>query len=251
LVFAGGDGVSLSIPSLPPSAVHLWIVPLEAPETAWKSWQEVLSADEQARAARFHFERDRRRFVVTRASLRRLLASYTRSDPALLAFSYSSYNKPSLSESPTDIRFNVSHSGELALLAITHGREVGVDIEKIRPEVEAETLAERFFSPAERKALRGTPAKGKSAAFFRGWTCKEAFVKAQGMGLSLPLDCFDVELEPEKPAALLATRPDAAEAKLWSLHLVEVPDGYAAALAVQGSLGELMMLGFESQGVRN
>src|SRR5205085_1719357 len=122
------------------------------------------------------------------------------------------------------------------------GREIGVDIEKTREDVETGQLAERFFSVFEVAELQKLPSEVKITGFFRTWTCKEAFIKAQGTGLSMPLDSFDVEVDVGKPAALLATRPDTAAARRWSLRLLDVPPGYAAALAVEGIIGDLTIM---------
>ena len=225
-----------SAPQLAPSAVHVWAIHLD--DNAWEDLQSLLSADELSRAARFHFERDRRRFTVARAALSQILAAYTGVDATQLVFSYSPYGKPSLKHAPGDVRFNVSHSDSLAAIAITSAREIGVDIEKVRDDIEIEQLANRFFSPAE-VATFSVLRDQKSAAFFRIWTCKEAFLKGQGMGLALPLDCFDVQADIAKPAALLATRPDPAEAAQWSLRLLPIARAFAAAVAVRGPVAEL------------
>ncbi len=229
----------LSAPKLRHSAVHVWAVRLDDP--AGSKFELMLSADERSRAARFHFEHDRRRFTVARAYLRGILSAYTGMDAAELTFLTSPYGKPSLKNAPLDIRFNVSHSGSLATVAITTGREIGIDIEKIRDDLELDLLAHRFFSPTEVETFCRAK-HPKNAVFFRTWTCKEAFLKAQGMGLSLPLDCFDVEVDMGKPAALLATRPDATEAGRWCLRVLQVEDGFAAAVAARESITELSIL---------
>ena len=231
--------MALSRRKLGPSAVHVWTLQLDGPGMEWNGLEALLSADEQSRAVRFHFERDRRRFIVARAYLRRVLAAYTGMDDAQLTFCYSPYGKPNLQNPAVDIHFNVSHSGSIAVIGITSGREIGVDIEQIRDGVEIEQLARRFFSRLEFDTLSSLAEELKIAAFFRTWTCKEAFLKGQGMGLFLPLDCFDVEVDMAKPTALVATRPDAAEAGQWTLRLLEIATGFAAAVAVRGPIEEL------------
>jgi 4'-phosphopantetheinyl transferase len=140
------------------------------------------------------------------------------------------------------LRFNLSHSEEQAVLALTLGREIGVDIERTRSDVACDEIAQRFFSPAERDQLRATPPDLQIAAFFRVWTCKEAFLKAHGAGLTVSLDSFEVEADPAKPPALLATRPDPREAVCWSLRHLDVPPGFAAAVAVRGQLGNVQSM---------
>ncbi len=199
----------------------------------------MLTADEQTRAARFHFPRDRRQYIVARGTLRLLLARYLGQTTGTLRFGATEYGKPFLLRADglpdTEIAFNVSHSHELALLAFARSMRVGVDVEYMRPELAEERIAERFFSPREVAVLRGLPAAQQPAAFFRCWTRKEAFVKARGEGLSLPLHSFDVSLAPDEPAALLHVATDLAEAGRWTIHtLTPTLPGYMAALAVEG-----------------
>jgi 4'-phosphopantetheinyl transferase len=193
-----------------------------------------LSADEQERARRFHFERDRRRFAAARGLLRHLLGGYLGLDPARLRLRYGPWGKPSLAEDE-GLRFNVSHSGGRALLAFAWRLDVGVDVERIRPVPEAEDLARRYFSPREGADLLRLAEGERQAAFFRCWTRKEAFVKATGDGLSRPLAAFDVTLAPGEPARLLRVdgEPDAAR-RFWIEDVSPAPD-FAGALAVGGS----------------
>src|ERR1700691_1568203 len=222
--------------SLPEDEVQLWRVDLAAVGGAESRWQKLLSSDEAERAARFHFPRDRQRFVAARALLRTILAGYLaghfKTDPGSLSFSYSDKEKPSLApaHAGSNIAFNLSHSGEVALLAFTRGREIGVDIEQARGNSDIEGIARRFFSPAEQKQLAALPVEKRADGFFRCWTRKEAYIKATGDGLSLPLTQFDVALEPGESNALLATRPDSSEAGRWQLREVTGGPGYIAAL---------------------
>jgi 4'-phosphopantetheinyl transferase len=202
----------------------------------------MLSPQELARGARFHLTRDRQNFIATRAWLRMILARYLGCEPAALKFHYSENDKPCLDPSFADdptfaekkIEFNVSHSGTVALLAFARARAVGVDIEQVRDNFEPDAIAGRFFSEHEQRQLEGLSSSEKYLAFFRCWTRKEAYIKARGTGLSLPLDQFDVSIKPEDENALLATRPDASEAARWSLRGLQAGDGYIAALCVRG-----------------
>jgi 4'-phosphopantetheinyl transferase len=216
--------------------VQLWRVDLEAIGADESRWQQVLSSDELTRASRFHFSRDRQRFVAARAWLRTILASYLAIDPNSFNFSYSQQEKPSLGPAHADsgINFNVSHSGGIALFAFTRQREIGVDVEQLRPDSDLEAIARRFFSAREQSQLAALPAKEKVDAFFRCWTRKEAYIKATGDGLSLPLSQFDVSLAAGETNALLATRPDGSEAGRWLLQEVPAGPGYIAALCVRG-----------------
>jgi 4'-phosphopantetheinyl transferase len=215
------------------SEAHIWHADLESLGLPEK-WAEILSQDEYERARRFRFVRDQEHFIVCRALLRFLLGNYLQVGPAEVRFHYSSHGKPSLAVPSSDIRFNLSHSGERAVFVFVRGRELGVDVEQIRHDFETQTVAERFFSSAECEALSRIPVETKHEAFFHCWTRKEAFVKAKGGGLFLPLDQFDVSLVPGMPAQLFETRPDKEERKRWLLSALDVGGQYAGALVVEG-----------------
>lgn len=231
-------------PWLPPPAnlawsraeVHVWRAALDLTAARVQSLHLLLAADERARAARFSFPQDRARFVVARAVLRVILSRYLDRAPGQLRFGYSAYGKPALITTPGEaaLSFNLSHSAELALYAVTWGRAIGVDVESIRPNLDHEQMAERFFSARERALLRRLPAELKRAAFFTCWTRKEAYLKASGEGLSLALDQFDVSVDPGEPARLLDSRRDPHAAARWSLQDLVPGAHYAAALAVEG-----------------
>ena len=216
--------------------VHLWRLNLQARARGVEKWQSILSADEKSRAARYHREIDRQYFIAARATLRQILGSYLQTDPAALVFAYSEKEKPSLggTEAASGIEFNISHSGSIALLAFARQREIGVDVEQIRRDFETAKIAARFFSAAEQKQLAALPEEQRSEAFFLCWTRKEAYIKATGKGLSLPLHQFDVSLAPKEQNALLACRPDPQERAKWVMRDIQVPEGYAAAICVSG-----------------
>lgn len=222
--------------ALPEDEVQLWRVDLEAIRADESRWQQLLSLDESKRASRFHFPSDRQRFVAARALLRTMLAGYLSAAPRDLHFSYSKKDKPSLggSHAASGLMFNVSHSGGVALYAFAHRRDVGIDVEQIRRDFDVEPIARRFFSAAEQNQLADFPVAERVDAFFRCWTRKEAYVKATGDGLSIPLAQFDVSLGAGSEDALLATRVDSSEAKQWLLRDVAAGPGYAAALCVRG-----------------
>ena len=222
--------------ALPQSEVQLWRADLEAVRSEEPRWQKLLSADELTRAARFHFPRDRQRFVAARALLRTILAGYLATDPLAVHLVYSKKEKPSLGpeHAGSDVLFNVSHSGGIALLAFSRGRSTGVDVEHVRGDFDLEAIARRFFSAQEQDQLFALAAEGRIEAFFRCWTRKEAYIKATGDGLSLPLSQFDVSLAPGEADGLQATRPDASEAGGWLLRDIPVGTGYVGALCVRG-----------------
>jgi 4'-phosphopantetheinyl transferase len=213
--------------------VDIWRVSLDLPPVSVKQMESTLPADESERASKFHFDYDRNRFTLAHASLRRVLARYLHIQPHRINFSVNEYGKPSLPPE-TEIHFNLSHSSKFALIAVSRNRNIGVDVEKIRVDIELENLASRYFSPHESSELLALPPEQRAIGFFNCWTRKEAYIKAQGLGLSLPLDSFDVSLTPAEPTLLRATRPDSTESARWTLLSLLVDTGYAGALAVEG-----------------
>jgi 4'-phosphopantetheinyl transferase len=221
--------------SLPEEEVHVWQVRLDRPESALRRMSRLLSADETERAERFRVERVRHRFVLGRGVLRMILGRYAGRHPAHLRFRYGEHGKPALADGG-DLCFNVSHSDSLALYAVARGREIGVDVERLRPLPRAERIAERFFSLPERAALRATPSERRLEAFYTCWTRKEAYIKARGDGLGHPLDRFAVSIAPGEPARLWAAgEADGGEIARWSLDAVPPAPGYVAALVARGS----------------
>lgn len=219
--------------SLAQREVRVHSAPLDRPGSVVDRLGSLLSPDERARAKRFRFRRDRDRFVVGRACLRILLGRCLGRPPATLRFSYHDHGKPAL-EPRAPLQFNLAHSNGLAVYAVCLDAEVGVDVEPLQAEPR-ERIPEHFFAPGEVAALRALPEDAQAAAFLRCWTRKEAFLKARGNGLSLPLDAFDVTLGPGEAPRLLRTAWDAEEASEWSLHdLSSSFPGYVAALAVRG-----------------
>jgi len=214
--------------------VHVLSASLDLPPSQRGRLWASLSPDERARAERFRFDIHRDRFIVARALLREILGALLGVAARRLAFDYSARGKPSLARpfAAEDLRFNLSHADGLALYAIARGREVGVDVERVRPLPDAEHIAARFFSPREQAALRSLPAVERAAGFFACWTRKEAFLKATGDGLARRLDAFDVSVVPGLPARLERVEGDPREAGRWSLAEVRPAPGYVGAVAV-------------------
>src|SRR5574341_764044 len=221
--------------------IQIWLVPLEPPAAHLRYLQGLLSPDERQRAGRFHFERDRLRFIASRGTLRCILSDYLGMPPESFGFRYGSNGKPALSEdcNPSDLRFNLSHSREMALYAFLLHHEIGVDIEHVQAVQNLETVARRFFSTGEYETLRSLPEEQKLEAFYNCWTRKEAYIKACGDGVSQPLDRFDVSLALDEPAQLLSIDGSQAEASRWYLCGFKPAPGYIAALAVEGGLWKL------------
>jgi len=195
----------------------------------------LLSADETLRAGRFHFEKDRVHFSRCRAALRQLLAGYLQIPAAEVRFKYLTSGKPELvaEQNPRLLRFNVSHSAGMALIAVGSEHRLGVDIERIRGDVDTGSLAERFFSARERAGLQALPDHLRVQGFFACWTRKEAFLKATGEGLSFPLADFSVTTHPNLEAALEEIRGSIEARKAWFLADLGVMDGYRATVAVE------------------
>jgi 4'-phosphopantetheinyl transferase len=211
--------------------IHIWQAPLDVGGDQADRWSRLLSEDERARAARFHFERDRVRYVAGRAQLRMLLADYVDAEPESLVFRYGENGKPALA-TPAP-HFNLSNSGALALIAITADAEVGIDVELYNQSFGAERIPERFFAPDEVHALRALPEHLQPRGFLELWTRKEAFIKARGDGLSLALDSFSVTLGQGR-ASLIRTGWSQNEPDQWSLLDLSDKDGeFVAAVAAK------------------
>lgn len=222
--------------ALPGNEVHVWRTTLDMTASGFAKMWHILAPDERERADRFHFEADRRRAVIARGYLRLLLGQILDLPANKLVFEYDEFGKPGLlpRQGPS-VQFNVSHSGELILIAIARDLAVGVDVEKIRTDLDLADIAARFFSANENVLLTSLAGPPRYKAFFTCWTRKEAYLKARGIGLSLPLDQFDVSFLPEEEPRLLATRPDPSEARRWRLRALELSADYAAALAAPNS----------------
>lgn len=198
-----------------------------------EAMRDHLDHEELRRAERFHFRRDRELFIMAHGMLRVILGGYLAISPAHLQFIHGHYGKPELDPRCclNKLSFNLSHSGGLALLAVTSGARVGIDVEHVRLDLAYEEIAARFFSPCEIAMFRALPPEKRPEAFFHVWTRKEAYVKARGHGLSYPLDRFTVSLDPVN-AHLLDVAEGPLEREQWSLHSLAPVPGYVAALAI-------------------
>jgi 4'-phosphopantetheinyl transferase len=225
------------VPSLPQRElaereIHLWRAYLDCEETVLRRFESTLASDERDRAKRFVFQRDRDSFVATRGILRELLARYVECSPVEIEFTYGPRGKPSLRQeySMNAVQFNVSHSQGLALLAFAAGRSLGVDVELVRADVAAEEIAERYFSAQEVTELKSLPPTMRAEGFFLCWTRKEAYIKARGEGLQIPLDTFHVSLTPGKLESL-----QCLDSSRWNLRSLSPDPRYVGALVAEGS----------------
>jgi len=239
----GNDGSWPQTPSqrvFPTGRVELWTVRLDEPAKA-SSEASVLSADEIVRASRFHFEKDRIYFARCRSALRSLLASYLAIPATEIRFEYLTSGKPQLAadQNPSALQFNVSHSANIALIAVGSEHRLGVDIERIRSDVDTAALAERFFSLRERAGLRALPNHLRVTGFFACWTRKEAFVKATGDGLFFALADFSVTTHPDLDPELEEIQGNTDARKQWFLADLSVVDGYRATVAFDHACSQL------------
>lgn len=225
------------------NTVHLWTVSLDVSESSVLSLRQLLSTDEVEKSDRFYFERDRIHYTVCRGVLRKLLSCYLNIPACELVFSYGTHGKPYLinvGDQLNQIHFNVSHSAGLAIIGFTMGQHIGVDVEHIRPNVDTMSIAERFFSAFEFTQLKMLPKELQQEAFFACWTRKEAFIKARGDGLSLPLENFDVSVDPREQPQLLAVRSVPEQISKWYMHQMQPKPNYISSTAVKGSISEVL-----------
>jgi len=216
--------------------VHVWLVYLGLADSAMEECWSVLNMEEQERARRFLFAMDQHRFIVAHGALRSILGAYLRISPEQLYFVQNTFGKPYLAKETGGeiLFFNLSHSSSLALIAVAMRREVGIDIEWMREDFARREIAARFFSPKENEELFSLEKSLQKKAFFDCWTRKEAYVKARGEGLSIPLHQFDVSVAPDKPAQLISSREKSALIAQWTVQDLFIGDQYSAALVLEG-----------------
>jgi 4'-phosphopantetheinyl transferase len=228
-------------PVIWPNEVHIWRAKLDVP-WSW-TFDEALTLDDRARADRFRFESDRRRFCVARASLRLILGRYLKTKPNRLQIGPGEYGKPYLvdAKATQGLRFNLSHSHELALIAVSRDREVGIDVEYMRADFVTDEVATHFFSAAEVEEFRAVPKELRTQSFFNCWTRKEAYIKGRGEGVYCALDQFDVSVAPGAPATLVNSRVETGEVERWRFQDISPAIGYAGTLAVEGEFSRLVL----------
>ncbi|MEO6238550.1 MAG: 4'-phosphopantetheinyl transferase superfamily protein [Vicinamibacterales bacterium] len=217
----------------PDVEVQVWWVLLQTQPALLAGARALLSGDERRRADAFYFPHLRDEFTVARATLRLLLSRLTGNPPGTIEFAYGPQGKPSLAgDGAAGVEFNVSHSGGILGCAFTRHLAIGVDVEQHRPLADLAQIAQHFFSPAEVRDLMRVAEPARAAAFYDCWSRKEAFIKALGGGLSIPLDCFRVSLAPEC-AALLEVRDAPGEARAWTIQALRPAPGFSGALAIR------------------
>jgi len=229
---------------LPARDIDVWAVQISALDVVIEHCFATLSPDERVRADRYRFEDHRRSYILSRGVLRALLGCYVSVPAGKIRFSYGKRGKPHLFGVTTDIRFNSSHSANVALYAMTRHCDLGVDIEKIRQLEDMHRIAECFFCPEEARELLDLPRAEQESAFFNCWTRKEAYIKAVGNGLSMPLNRFRVTLKPGDPVEFVHLGNDRQGAREWTLQSIAIAPGYAAAVAYHDSFRSLRFAPF-------
>jgi 4'-phosphopantetheinyl transferase len=210
-------------------AVDVWRMPLAVSPCELEQLAMLLAPDEQMRAARFHFSRDRSRYVAARGMLRVLLGNYLGAAPATIALESTPHGKPVLADPSIPLHFNLAHADDLAIYALARDCVPGVDIEHLDREVDHDALARRFFSAREYAELQRIPDADRNRAFLACWTCKEAVTKAVGRGLSMALERIEVTVCPHEPPRLI-DMPE-GDVREWALHRIDAGSAYVATLA--------------------
>ena len=216
-----------------PNEVHIWRASLDLSKPLPENLLGTLSADELSRASRFRFEKDQRRFIGARGILRQILGAYLQKPPHSLQFLYGTNGKPVLANNDT-FQFNLSHSENMVLYAITHNRNIGIDLERIREDVAIEQISSRFFSEAEIVSMQQLTESKRNELFFQYWTRKEALIKATGVGLSVPIETFDVSGVNGSILSPIPLPGDHGEKPQWYLQDLLPGPGYTAAIVVEG-----------------
>lgn len=222
--------------------VHLWRAWLDVPSHGIETMQVTISKAETERAEKFHFRGDRNRFIAAHSYLRQILARYLDMEPDEIRYTYNEHGKPELDPGFHQLRFNLSHSKSVGLIAVTMKSRIGVDVELIKDNEDITQIAQRFFSPGEIEQLLNQPDSQRDEAFFRCWTRKEAYLKALGVGMLIPLNQFEVDFVPGVPPRIKHTGGNEGEAARWSLYHIDPQEKYIGALAVEGKPADLRFL---------
>lgn len=220
-------------PSLRRDTVHVWCFTLQGSPELIEHCRAGLSPDERHRADRFVFDRDRNRFTIAHAVLRHLLSLCCGEPADSLQFNAAAAGKPSLHGTP--LHFNLSHSEDRALLGVSLHHELGVDLEKVRSNIEALSISRHYFFGSERAAIEAAPSLERDTLFFRYWVAKEAVLKAQGVGLGFPLDRFHVDFLPDRQMARVETFDPSTLEPNWTVRMLACEPGWLGAVAARGT----------------
>ena len=240
--------------ALPPqpltdSDLHIWRTSLSGSPEKLSYFDSLLSSDEKARSERFYFERDRDRYIFGRGILRTLLGGYLQREPSKITFVYGPHGKPAIESvhSNKSLQFNLAHSNDWAVYAFGWDQPLGIDLEHIRPMPDVDDLAERFFSATESALIHSLTDDQKWETFFTIWTCKEAFLKASGSGLTVPLDQFEVSPKANGGMKIDSVWGNSEPAARWRLEIFRPMIGYQAAIAVEDHSGKIIFHQLDGQ----
>jgi len=230
------------------SDIHIWCASLNVSSTALANYFAYLSLDEKARTERFYFEVDRNRFITGRGLLRSILSSYLKMDPSQIEFVYGQYGKPALKMGLRNkiLEFNLSHSKDLAVYGFSWDRQIGIDVEYVQSMSDMDNFAEHFFSHHETAFINSLSGEEKEKAFFKIWTCKEAFLKANGSGLTTPLNEVEISLENDRTVELISVASDQDQTESWHFEMFNPVPGYQAALAFNAHAGQVVFCGLNN-----
>jgi 4'-phosphopantetheinyl transferase len=223
------------------NTVNTWFININDVQDKFEKFSNIISIDEKKRANKFHFKKDKNLFIMSRVVLRLLSGKYLNIEPETITFKYGKYGKPDF-DFDTNLKFNISHSGEMVILSFVLDYDIGVDIEKIKHDFDVLDIATNYFSKLEIEALKKAPKEKQSEFFYRCWTRKESFIKAKSIGLSFPLDQFSVSINSDKQVDLLETKWDKNEFKSWSLFSFSPDSDYIGAISVNGKINNVKFL---------
>jgi 4'-phosphopantetheinyl transferase len=218
--------------------LHLWPVHIDTHRGRCDYFFDFLDEEEKNRALRFRFDKDRVNFIVAHGMLRAILSSYLACEPASLVFEWGEHKKPFV-KNKIHLQFNLSHSHEMAIVAVTLNDAIGVDVERVREKEDLDDIVQRFFSRDEIDEYFSLPANQRLRAFYNGWSRKEAFIKATGKGLFQELKSFSVSMAPGKLTKVISIEKD--HAALWQLHSIEISADYAAAVCWRGAIKKIVI----------
>jgi len=228
---------------LKPNTVHIWSLNFVVNDDAYNKYHSLLSEDEKTRASKFKFYKDKRCYVVGKGVLRLLSGKYLNNDAKAIVFEYGKQGKPKF-KYEAHLNFNVSHSGDIAIIGFVYDHTIGIDIEIIKDDFDTLEIANNFFSKKEIAELRKIPNPQKHIAFYRCWTRKESFIKAKGQGLSFPLDSFSVSIDSDEKSELLETKWDEHEKNFWNLFSFSPKEKYIGAISVRGEVNKVQYFNF-------
>lgn len=221
--------------------IHVWFINLDITEEKIIHLNHFLSEDEILKASKFRFKKDKNCSIISRGALRLLSGKYLNTNPKTIKFKYGEFGKPYY-DMPTELKFNVSHSGNMAAIAFILNCEIGIDIEKLKYDFEVMDIVDNYFSESEIESLKKLPVQDRSKGFYRCWTRKESFIKAKSKGLSFPLDAFSVSINSDEEAEISETKWDKKEKDLWNLFSFTPQKEYIGAVSVRGNIENIKYL---------